>query len=63
MHAQSQELRRYMAETTVPVVQRVKEVHDAMEDEGRSVQFSRAAHSKFTHIERRPLYACSSSRI
>lgn len=34
MQAQSKDLRRYMAETTLPVVQRVKEVHDAMEEEG-----------------------------
>ena len=35
MHAHSRDLRRYMAETTVPVVRRVREVHDVLEDEGR----------------------------
>jgi hypothetical protein len=36
MNAQSQELRRYMEETILPVVQRVKEVHEVLEDEGMS---------------------------
>lgn len=34
MNAQSQELKRYMVETVVPVIQRVKEVHEVLEDEG-----------------------------
>lgn len=34
MNAQSQELKKYMAETIFPVVQRVKEVHEVLEDEG-----------------------------
>ncbi|KAI0819027.1 hypothetical protein BC629DRAFT_692155 [Irpex lacteus] len=33
MNAQSQELKKYMAETIFPVVQRVKEVHEVLEDE------------------------------
>ncbi|KIP08904.1 hypothetical protein PHLGIDRAFT_34773 [Phlebiopsis gigantea 11061_1 CR5-6] len=33
MSTQSQQLRRYMAETIVPAIQRVKQVHDTMEEE------------------------------
>lgn len=36
MNAQSQELKQYMIETILPVVQRVKEVHEVLEDEGSS---------------------------
>lgn len=34
MSAQSQQLKRYMVETIVPAVQRVKKVHDTLEEEG-----------------------------
>ena len=36
MNAQSQELKKYMVETIFPVIQRVKEVHEVLEDEGKS---------------------------
>ncbi|EKM55068.1 uncharacterized protein PHACADRAFT_255407 [Phanerochaete carnosa HHB-10118-sp] len=35
MSAQAQQLKRYMAETIVPAVQRVKTVHDKLEEEGQ----------------------------
>lgn len=38
MNAQSQELKRYMVETIFPVVQRVKEVHETLEEDGESSQ-------------------------
>lgn len=34
MSAQAQQLKRYMAETIVPAVQRVKTVHEKLDDEG-----------------------------
>ena len=36
MNAQSQELKQYMIETILPVVKRVKDVHEALEDKGLS---------------------------
>ena len=40
MSAQGQQLKRYMAETIVPAVQRVKGVHEKLEDEGQQILFS-----------------------
>lgn len=36
MSAQGQRLKQYMMETILPVVQRVKQVHETLEDKGQS---------------------------